>query len=143
MTERWPSARKYRDIFEQIKSAVMDLIAEGRHQPRKAVDILDVNMRETFASLDQDGPAGIGEDFTHMISQMTGQNMELWDSQFDSSSRIGNLPVPTMSPQLLHLPESHTYEDLEVLGNMQSTWVPPPGFDVDSAYIDVEDDYSF
>ncbi len=52
MTERWPLARKYRDVFERIEEAVMDIISAGstnqrqsenprtiQHIPRKVVDI--------------------------------------------------------------------------------------------------------
>jgi hypothetical protein len=36
MTERWPLARKYRDVFERIKEAVMDIIAGGNHNHDQA-----------------------------------------------------------------------------------------------------------
>ncbi|KAH8899855.1 hypothetical protein GQ53DRAFT_203201 [Thozetella sp. PMI_491] len=75
ITERYPSARKYRDIFERIKTTITTLIARGEHRPQNPVDV-DADMRERFASLEGSwGMAGIAADFNQMISQMTGQEM--------------------------------------------------------------------
>jgi hypothetical protein len=46
MTERWPAARKYRDVFEQIKTSVTDVIVKGNHQATRAAGILDAEMTE-------------------------------------------------------------------------------------------------
>jgi hypothetical protein len=143
MTERWPSARKYRDIFEQVKSSVMDLIAEGRHQPRKTVDIIDVDMRESLAMLDQERLAGIGEDFTQMISQMTGQSMDLWDNQstYLSGKNVnpeGGIMFPATSP----LPQTHFYDEFGTQGDFETDWFPNQGFDPHLSNDAGEHDYS-
>lgn len=79
MTERFPSARKYRDVFERIKTSVTDLIEQGKHQPRKTVEVLgDKEMRARFMGLDQNLTGGGRDDFTHMISEMTGENVGFW-----------------------------------------------------------------
>jgi hypothetical protein len=86
ITERYPSARKYRDIFERIKTAMLDLMASGGHRPRDPVAGLDASdMRARVATLDGTwGLGGIGADFTTMISQITGQPMSI-----DSDSAAG------------------------------------------------------
>jgi len=78
ITERYPSARKYRDIFERIKTAILGLIARGEHEPRNPVDHLmdDADLRARVATLGGAwGMSGMGADFSQMISQMTGQPM--------------------------------------------------------------------
>jgi hypothetical protein len=37
MTERWPLAKKYRDVFERIKEAVMDILSGGKNQERQHI----------------------------------------------------------------------------------------------------------
>lgn len=69
MTERWPSARKYRDAFEHIKTAVISLIAEGKHQPRATVTLESENLK----GLNQGLTGGGSEEFGAMIREMTGQ----------------------------------------------------------------------
>jgi hypothetical protein len=134
MTERWPSARKYRDIFEQVKSSVMDLIAEGRHQPRKTIDILDIDMMESFGSLDDKQTRGLGDYFSQMIAQMTGQNMEWNSQQVFQSAKTANAAGPMIFPQ------SNFYEDMGA-GNFPEGWFPPTGFDLNLAYNAVENDF--
>jgi hypothetical protein len=74
VTERYPSARKYRDVFERIKKAILDLIAQGKHEPRHPVQ-LEPAVQESVAKFpDQWGQemSGIGSDFSFMINTMTG-----------------------------------------------------------------------
>jgi hypothetical protein len=37
MTERWPLAKKYRDVFERTKEAVMDILSAGKDQERQHI----------------------------------------------------------------------------------------------------------
>ncbi|KAI1758781.1 fungal-specific transcription factor domain-containing protein [Hypoxylon sp. FL1150] len=71
VTERYPSARKYRDLFERIKSAVMGIIAQGKHKPRHPVPI-DPNIQKGFANLEGQWAPGMGADFFYMVNTMTG-----------------------------------------------------------------------
>ncbi|KAI1633042.1 fungal-specific transcription factor domain-containing protein [Biscogniauxia mediterranea] len=71
VTERYPSARKYRDVFERIKTAVLSLIAQGKHQPRNPVAI-DPNTQEGVSNLQSTWGPGMGDDFSYMINTMTG-----------------------------------------------------------------------
>jgi hypothetical protein len=70
VTERYPSARKYRDVFERIKKGVLDIIAQGKHEPRNPVSLEPVvaNFNSQWAQ----GMGGMGSDFTFMINSMTG-----------------------------------------------------------------------
>ncbi|KAI0007454.1 fungal-specific transcription factor domain-containing protein [Xylariaceae sp. FL0662B] len=70
-TERYPSARKYRDVFERIKTAILGIIAQGKHEPRHPVHI-DTNVQDTFASPDGQWGPGMGADLSYMINAMTG-----------------------------------------------------------------------
>ncbi|KAI1773936.1 fungal-specific transcription factor domain-containing protein [Hypoxylon cercidicola] len=71
VTERYPSARRYRDVFERIKSAVMGIVAQGKHEPRNPVPI-DLHVQKGFANLEGQWAPGIGADFSHMVNTMTG-----------------------------------------------------------------------
>ncbi|KAH9897468.1 fungal-specific transcription factor domain-containing protein [Xylariomycetidae sp. FL2044] len=73
ITERYPSARKYRDVFERIKSAILNIIAQGKHQPRNPVN-LGGNAQDTFNPVQQQWGPGMGEDFSFMINTMAGNN---------------------------------------------------------------------
>ena len=74
MTERYPSAKKYRDVFERIKTAVLSLIAQGKHEPRNPVN-LDSNVQAGFQSLTASVGPTMGADFSFMINTMTGNAM--------------------------------------------------------------------
>ncbi|KAI0482554.1 fungal-specific transcription factor domain-containing protein [Xylariaceae sp. FL0804] len=100
VTERYPSARKYRDVFERIKTALVPALAAraprpqggggGGSRPGDPVRV-DAAAQETFARLLRaqtggdggsdggggggewwDGAAGLGHDFSYMINSMTG-----------------------------------------------------------------------
>ncbi|KAI5861689.1 fungal-specific transcription factor domain-containing protein [Durotheca rogersii] len=71
VAERYPSARKYRDLFERIRSAIMTMIAQGEHEPRHPVHI-DPNVQKGFATLESQWATGMGADFSYMVNTMTG-----------------------------------------------------------------------
>lgn len=72
VTERYPSARKYRDVFERIKTTISTLIAQGKHEPRIPVS-LDTHMQTEFPQMavPQWG-SGMNADLSFMINSMTG-----------------------------------------------------------------------
>lgn len=72
VTERYPSARKYRDMFERIKTTISTLIAQGKHEPRIPVS-LDTHMQTEFPQMavPQWG-SGMNADLSFMINSMTG-----------------------------------------------------------------------
>ncbi len=165
ITERYPSARKYRDIFERTKTTILSLIARGEHRPQNPVNLnlnnldFDMNLHldadmdairqrqehqqqqpqnqhpqqhqeqrrqsnngistvtpsatDVHADVDTEGVAdtdaadptypveyaaspwamiGMGADFSHMISQMTGQAVD------DPAATFGSI-VGGMMPQ--------------------------------------------
>ncbi|KAI1465821.1 fungal-specific transcription factor domain-containing protein [Daldinia caldariorum] len=82
VTERYPSARKYRDVFERIKSAIMDIIAQGKHEPRNPVH-LDPNVQKGFANFEGQWSPGIGADFSYMVNTMTGNTAAAAEPSFN------------------------------------------------------------
>lgn len=71
----------------------MSLIQTGQHQPRNPVD-LDADMRARVSTLEHSwGLNGMGADFSQMMSQMTGQPMNLDapgpDNAFGGVGHIG------------------------------------------------------
>lgn len=70
MTERWPAARKYRDIFEQIKNIVEDVIAGESHEATREAGILDSKVTKSCRVLDQSLSGGARSDYSRMINHM-------------------------------------------------------------------------
>ncbi|KAK9415284.1 hypothetical protein SUNI508_02132 [Seiridium unicorne] len=74
VTERYPSARKYRDVFERIKKAILDIIAQGKHEPRNPVQLDPLVQDGVKKFQGQWGPAmtGMGSEYNFMINTMIG-----------------------------------------------------------------------
>jgi hypothetical protein len=53
IAEKYPPARKYRDVFDRIKTNVVDAIAKGNHEAMRAAGILDNEMTEQCRALDE------------------------------------------------------------------------------------------
>ncbi len=124
ITERYPSARKYRDIFERIKTTITSLIARGEHRPRGPVD-MDADMRVRCAALEGSwGMTGIGADFSQMISQMTGREIR---------ARLGEFG--TMNPGMGERGDAGV-AGMNAVGELGMIWpdmdgVPVDGLDMD------------
>ncbi|KAF3016104.1 hypothetical protein E8E14_002041 [Neopestalotiopsis sp. 37M] len=74
VTERYPSARKYRDVFERIKKSITDIIAQGKHEPRHPVH-LDPSIQEGVAKFQghwEPDMGGMGNEYNFMINNMIG-----------------------------------------------------------------------
>lgn len=72
VTERYPSARKYRDVFERIKTTILTLIAQGKHEPRNPVS-LDTQIQNEFPQMGTtQWGSGMNADLSFMINTMTG-----------------------------------------------------------------------
>ncbi|KAI1454265.1 fungal-specific transcription factor domain-containing protein [Annulohypoxylon moriforme] len=112
VTERYPSARKYRDVFERIKSSIMGIIAQGKHEPRNPVQI-DPNVQKGFASFEGQWAPGMGADFSYMVNAMTG-NMTV--PQFDL----------TMDPSTTGLVGGHPDQSTSNLDQYQAVWPGMP-----------------
>jgi len=70
ITERWPTAKKYRDVFENLKQTVLESIEENGYEERKAVKSLDASLQTTLATLETRDEGGI--EVEAMIAEMTG-----------------------------------------------------------------------
>lgn len=70
ITERWPTAKKYRDVFENLKQTVLESIEENGFEERKAVGSLDPILQTTFASMETREEGGL--EVEAMIAEMTG-----------------------------------------------------------------------
>jgi hypothetical protein len=81
MTERWTSSRKYRDAFEGIKAAVLKLIADGKHKPRRAMTDMSVDVRNTLQTFDAGMAEGNRDNMEQMISDMTGEQLNYWERE--------------------------------------------------------------
>ncbi|KAK5173984.1 uncharacterized protein LTR77_001063 [Saxophila tyrrhenica] len=70
ITERWPGAKRYRDLFESIKDPVLHTIEQHDNQPQMAVEELRPDL---FGALRSMYPAESGQDeFSAMLREMTG-----------------------------------------------------------------------
>jgi len=73
MTERWPTAQKYRNAFERVKTAVFEIIANGKNAPPSAVGVIDAETRTALDRIDSEFGDSVGMmGFSHMINDITG-----------------------------------------------------------------------
>lgn len=106
MTERFPSARKYRDVFERIKKSITELIASGKHQPRHAVEVVDADTLNQFTGMDQGLMGNSQADLTQMINEMTADRAafqrppEMMRSSDGSSSHFEGMQGAGMGSML-------------------------------------------
>ncbi|KAI1335982.1 fungal-specific transcription factor domain-containing protein [Xylariaceae sp. FL0016] len=94
VTERYPSARKYRDVFERIKASILTMITQGKHQPRNPVNI-DPTVQESFTNMQGQLGASMGNDFNYMINTMTGNTTTPgYDMGMDPTTNVlvGQIP---------------------------------------------------
>jgi hypothetical protein len=70
ITERWPGARKYRDVYETIKQMVLESIEEGDYEPRRTITNLRPGLQAALQSIDEN-EEGQGE-FSAMVADMAG-----------------------------------------------------------------------
>lgn len=71
ITERWPGAKKYRDVFESVKQTVLESIEANGYEERRAIKDLTPSLYETWKSLDE-GTEGRNE-FEAMVGEMAGE----------------------------------------------------------------------
>lgn len=80
MTEKWPAGKRYRDLFESVKKAVLDAISEEKHIPRTAVTSMKEQMHTSLKSLQVNTATEcVRDDLEQMISDMTGGSVGMWD----------------------------------------------------------------
>ena len=96
IAERYPAAKKYRDIFERLRSTVINMIHAGKHQPGQPVQ-LDSSMHQDFANLGDTWP--FPSDFAQIFNSISGQNLET--ATFDPA--YGSI-APAMSGEVGLMP---------------------------------------
>jgi hypothetical protein len=70
ITERWPAAKKYRDVFENVKQTVLESIEDNSYEERKAIGSLGPTLQSTLKTW---GKGEEGQlDFDAMIADMAG-----------------------------------------------------------------------
>jgi hypothetical protein len=76
MTERWPLARKYRDVFERIKESVLDILEKGKYQTRQHIpgSVLGLDLT---AGLEEGILGSASQDFDQMIGEITGGSFDM------------------------------------------------------------------
>lgn len=81
ISERWPSAKRYRDSFEGVKRCVVNLIAQGNQEPRKVVSGLTAEMRTTMESLEPHVVGNVKRDLTQIVGHITGEEVGVWTGE--------------------------------------------------------------
>jgi len=76
MTERWPLARKYRDVFERIKESVLDILEKGTYQTRQHIpgSVLGFDLT---AGLEEGILGSASQDLEQMIGEITGDSFDM------------------------------------------------------------------
>lgn len=100
ITERWPGAKQYRDVFETIKQSVLDSIAEGACVPRKKIEKLPANVREAMREMDQEEEGR--QEFSSMLADMTGEREFVASSEPDNdkySSEVAGVELAWQGQQ--------------------------------------------
>ena len=87
ITERWPAARRYRDIFETIKQSVLDAIEEGEYCPRRPIKRLKANLQETLRNIQPS--EGGRDDFSTLIAEMSANPQDQYYGTDLSAATFG------------------------------------------------------
>jgi hypothetical protein len=85
ITERWPAAKKYRDVFESVKQAVLDSIEDNGYKERKAIGSLRQTLQTTLESGEKREEGQL--DFEAMIADMAGGYGAYTDESFMDTQR--------------------------------------------------------
>lgn len=103
ITERWPAAKKYRDIFEAIKQNVIDPLADGRNQvPRQKISHLKSIIPSDIPSVEYEDR----QEFTHIMTDMSGHSViPIMGQNFGGSTTIDMEQVQYQSGDLLGFSE--------------------------------------
>ncbi|KAF2029460.1 hypothetical protein EK21DRAFT_112834 [Setomelanomma holmii] len=73
ITERWPAAKKYRDVFENVKQTVLDRIEENGYEERKAIESLKMSLPATLGASEKDEDGRLY--FKAMTADMAGEGL--------------------------------------------------------------------
>lgn len=115
ITERLPTARKYRDVFDAVREGVVDLMAEGEHQsPQKPITRLQDTIQPTLQALDMH--YANKEELSNIVTHISGsrgtkRGHDLFTSNDSCDSRglVGQQLEPTAGT--VSFDESITLDD--------------------------------
>lgn len=71
ITERWPGAKKYRDVYEEIMQSVVDSIEESKYEPRRTIKRLNTGRLFKSMTRNEEGRAEVSQ----MVADMVGEPM--------------------------------------------------------------------
>ncbi|KAK6063557.1 C6 transcription factor [Seiridium cupressi] len=99
VAERWPGARKHRDLYESIKQVVLESIEEGKYEPRRAITSLGSDIRSGVRGInDIDGY----EELTAyaMVNEMAGSPItsDAVTPQDRDSNCVADTPGTRLNP---------------------------------------------
>ncbi|KAK9417016.1 putative Transcription factor domain-containing protein [Seiridium unicorne] len=75
ITERWPGARKYRDLYESIKQMVLESIEEGQYEPRRAITSLRPGLHAALRAIDHNDDSQGEFSASAMVTNMAGGSL--------------------------------------------------------------------
>ncbi|RDW60223.1 hypothetical protein BP5796_11829 [Coleophoma crateriformis] len=93
MAERWPLARKYRDVFEHIKSLVLDIITQGKHKLHQPVGNMSTGIQETLAGINEGMTRSGKADLEQMVGHMTGEKAMPGSGISNEQSNLGEFLI--------------------------------------------------
>jgi hypothetical protein len=70
IAERYPPTHKYRDVFDRIKTNVIDAIAKGGHEATRTAGILDNEVTEQCRALDESLISTVRTDYLQIINDL-------------------------------------------------------------------------
>ncbi|OCT44052.1 Zn2/Cys6 DNA-binding protein [Cladophialophora carrionii] len=71
ITERWPAAKKYRDMYEEIMQSVVESIEESQYEPRRTIKRLNTGRLFKSMNRNEEGRAEVSQ----MVADMVGEPM--------------------------------------------------------------------
>ncbi|KAK6205742.1 hypothetical protein LQW54_008226 [Pestalotiopsis sp. IQ-011] len=94
ITERWPGARKYRDVYESIKQIVLDSIEEGQYESRRAITSLRLSLHAALSAIDHHDNSQGEYTASSMVTEMAGGPMapDLKEQQMPTGSGASDTP---------------------------------------------------
>lgn len=69
ITERWPGAKKYRDMYEEIMQSVVESIEESKYEPRRTIKRLNTGRLFKSMNRNEEGRAEVSQ----MVADMVGE----------------------------------------------------------------------
>jgi hypothetical protein len=103
ITERWPGAKRYRDMYEAVKQSVLESIEESKYEPRRAIKRLNTGL---FTKID-DNEEGAAE-VSRMVADMAGDPMRALLESPCGTDGLDSHKVPGMEEsEAMHAPVLH------------------------------------